>query len=333
MTVADLGDAEFLAGLQALLPRGLAWPRDPDAGLTGLLAGLAATQARQHARTGDLSERESDPAQALEMLADWEAAYGLPDACAPTDALVASRRGALLARIAEQRNQTPANFVAVAAAFGIDAAITEYRAHVTENHSEDPVTDEDQAFVWDMLSPETLLVECTTEDDTEVPLELWPVGPHQCAVRRLAPAHTLVRFGTYKSDWDFTGGLPAGATLARTLPGTRTTYRGQRAEDAVDVPRLDYDPALTLNEVVNPWGDGTGHPDEWSTIAGGLTIAVAGRGTRPDGSPYVEFTVAGTSNGNQQALRCEGASGQIRVPALVGELVSGSIGIEVLEVT
>ncbi|MBW6402091.1 DUF2313 domain-containing protein, partial [Roseomonas sp. HJA6] len=217
---------QILQGLLAGLPTGWAWPHDRQSVGAKLLNAHATELGTIEASMQALLE-EADPRTADAMLDDWERAFGLPDECASMDQLVASRRAALLARIVERRSPTPANLIALAASYGVDAAITEHRPHVTESNSEDPVTDEDWAFVWDMLSPEILVVECTTEDDTEMPLEVWPVGPHECAVRRMAPAHTLVRFGTYKSDWDFTGGLPAGATLARTLPGTRTTYRGQ----------------------------------------------------------------------------------------------------------
>jgi hypothetical protein len=45
MPAPALTQADFLASLQARLPRGRAWPRDPDSNLTAFLNGFAAAAA------------------------------------------------------------------------------------------------------------------------------------------------------------------------------------------------------------------------------------------------------------------------------------------------
>jgi uncharacterized protein YmfQ (DUF2313 family) len=47
-------------------------------------------------RAGDLLERESDPRYTLELLPDWERAWGLPDACFPTATTIGERQRMLV---------------------------------------------------------------------------------------------------------------------------------------------------------------------------------------------------------------------------------------------
>ena len=196
MSVVGLDEAEFLAGLQALLPRGAAWPRDPDARLTGLLSGLAATQARQHARTGDLSERESDPALALETLPDWERSYGLPDPCTPLGATIQQRSAALLARIAARGGQSIAYFVEVAAALGYTITVEEFRPfRFGQGRFGTPICGPDWAFAWRVRAPETTVTPFRFGQSAfGEPLRVWGNERLECTLTRLKPAHTVIIF-------------------------------------------------------------------------------------------------------------------------------------------
>jgi uncharacterized protein YmfQ (DUF2313 family) len=71
----------YLQQLQALLPRGLAWPRAVDAHLTKLLSAFSLEFARVDQRVDDLLD-EADPRSTLELLPEWERMAGLPDPCA-----------------------------------------------------------------------------------------------------------------------------------------------------------------------------------------------------------------------------------------------------------
>lgn len=66
--------------LDALLPQGLAWPRENDARMRALIRGLAEEFARVDALGNDLL-REVLPSTTIEMLSDWERVAGLPDNC------------------------------------------------------------------------------------------------------------------------------------------------------------------------------------------------------------------------------------------------------------
>ena len=67
--------------LAALLPIGPAWPREYDSTLMALIGGLSQIWGDVDGRAADLLETESDPRTTVELLPDWERAWGLPDPC------------------------------------------------------------------------------------------------------------------------------------------------------------------------------------------------------------------------------------------------------------
>lgn len=194
----DLRDADWLQAAQALLPRGPAWPREPEAVQTRFWTAIAQRLALLHQRARDLLERESDPAQTTEMLADWERAFGLPDACTPANPDTNARRAALLARITAQGGQSRAYFIAVAAALGYAIEIEEFRPfRVDETGIESPLYDQDWIFTWAVhVSATTPVSEFQIEFSTiEDPLRSWGTEPVlECMLNRLKPARTNLLF-------------------------------------------------------------------------------------------------------------------------------------------
>lgn len=133
----------------------------------------------------------------------------------------------------------------------------------------------------------------------------------------------------------FVGDRAAG-TFTRASAATRINHRGYLEEVASNVRRADYNPALAYNHCVNPWGDGAvvggSLPTAWSGVAGGLTAAIADLGTNPDGTPYIEYTITGTSNGNAQVLRMGTSGNPPLVPSFPSDGTwSCEMGIEVLK--
>lgn len=108
---------DFLAQLLALLPQGEAWPRSYDALPASVLDGCAPEFARVQGRADDLL-KEMDPSQTTEMLDEWEAVNGLPDACMPALTTIATRRAALLARLQESQGHNNDDYEAIAIALG-----------------------------------------------------------------------------------------------------------------------------------------------------------------------------------------------------------------------
>lgn len=75
------GDA-YSEALVTLFPNGIAWPKwRHDSIFMKLVKGLGEYWGFVDSRAADLLERESDPRKTIELLPDWERAYGLPGEC------------------------------------------------------------------------------------------------------------------------------------------------------------------------------------------------------------------------------------------------------------
>lgn len=86
----------YVEGFLALLPQGLAWPRESDSVLVRFAKGLCQRWGFVDSRAADLLEIESDPRTTLELLPDWERAWGLPDPCFASPQTVEQRRRILV---------------------------------------------------------------------------------------------------------------------------------------------------------------------------------------------------------------------------------------------
>lgn len=183
----------YRAQLAALLPTGLAWPREPDSTLQRLLAGWAETFARLDARAQELVA-ESDPRAALALLPDWARVAGVPDACVDGAPATSALRAQLLRRLTQLNSPTPAYFVDLAAAFGFAITITEFTPTTVEDDVDAPILDLEWAYAWQVNT--TLdggVSEISVEDDVETPLETWNNNAAlECLINRAKPAHTTI---------------------------------------------------------------------------------------------------------------------------------------------
>lgn len=119
-------------------------------------------------------QTEISPATASEMLADWEASLGLPDACAPAAQTVAQRRVAADARWREVGGQSRRYFIGLAASRGYAITLAEPMAHN-----------------WRVTVPETALVtRFRAGSKAGSPLRTWQRHPLTCTFMRDKPAHT-----------------------------------------------------------------------------------------------------------------------------------------------
>jgi uncharacterized protein YmfQ (DUF2313 family) len=129
-----------------------------------------------------------------EMLVDWERVYGLPDPCTDPPTTYADRLAAVLGKVRAVGGLTPAYFIGVAAALGYTVTITEEEPWTCESPCELPANEDDWWFVWTVHAPETTITEFTCETPCEEPLRSWGNARLECALKRLAPAHTIVHF-------------------------------------------------------------------------------------------------------------------------------------------
>lgn len=191
-----LAASDFALAEQALLPTGPAWPRDPEAMLTQLAAALAQPTAAVHASAVDLLEVESDPTQAIAMLPDWEAAWGLPDPCTPLNPSLSQRRAALIGKMVAIGGQSRAYFIAVAAALGYAITITEFQPSVVNvARIGDRLLPIGWRFAWQVNAP-AVTVWYARVGASQIGDRFAAFGNAQleCVLNRIKPAHTILTF-------------------------------------------------------------------------------------------------------------------------------------------
>ncbi len=193
MPLPVFSDADYLAGLQGLLPQGSAWPREADAVWTGLLTAFAPAYQRSGAAAAALVP-DLFPATTVSFLPEWEETLGLPDACTPAGQVTAQRQAAIVARLTARGGQSVPYFVGVAEALGNAAAVEEYGLfRVGVSAVGDAIAADAWAYAWTVQV--TALGETFfTVGDSQVgdPLLSVSDGGVACILGRLAPAHTVL---------------------------------------------------------------------------------------------------------------------------------------------
>lgn len=187
---------EYLSQLQALLPQGPAWPREPDALITRLLDGFAEEFARIDARADQLID-EADPRTTYELLADWERVAGLPGHCAALAAVsltVEQRRAALVTKLTERGGQSRAYFIALAARLGFTVTITEFSEWTFDSDDDTPFYGVEWNFAWQVNAPLNTVGEWTFDSDDDTPFAWWGNALLECALNEDKPAHTVALF-------------------------------------------------------------------------------------------------------------------------------------------
>lgn len=191
-----LSSDQYAEQLDALLPKGLAWPRESDARMRALTQGLAIELSRVDARGDDLLS-EVLPSSTLEMLSDWERAVGLPDPCVPDGSTLQERRAALITRLTSTGGQSRAFFIALAESFGYTITITEFRPfRVGVSAVGDALYGDDWMYAWRINAPETTVVYFRVGvSAVGEPLRKWGNELLECVFNRIKPAHTILIFG------------------------------------------------------------------------------------------------------------------------------------------
>lgn len=123
--VRRTGD-DYAEAMGKLLPRGQAWPREHDSVLMAVVRGLAQIWGMVDSRAADLLEREADPRQTIELLPDWERAWGLPDKCFAEPMTIADRQIVLVKKMTLLGAQSRAFFIDVMHQIGHEIQIREW---------------------------------------------------------------------------------------------------------------------------------------------------------------------------------------------------------------
>lgn len=185
----------YLQQLQALLPRGLAWPRAASAYLTKLLSAFSEEFARFDQRVDDLIN-EADPRTTTELLPDWERVAGLPDACVTIEQTIEQRRSALVTKLTLLGGQSRAYFIAMAAGLGYqDTTIDEYLPMTCNDTCNDALYSENDRYVWQInLKSDGGVFIANCQSPCDSPLQAWGDEVIECRINRYKPAHSIAIF-------------------------------------------------------------------------------------------------------------------------------------------
>ena len=185
--------SEYTRQLQALLPPGRAWPREPTAQLTPLLGAWADEMARLDARALQLLE-EADPRTALELLGDWERVLGLPDECTAAATTIPARQIAAYQKLAALGGQTPAFYVALAASIGYTVEILEFDPGVDAGDFDTSGGRWRYVFTVHVLDIVDYSVFRAGRSGAGDRLIEGGALDLECVINRVKPAHTLALF-------------------------------------------------------------------------------------------------------------------------------------------
>lgn len=194
---------DLLLSALSLWPRGAAWgaPGNEPAGETTVIAALTrallAPLATLYRRAWQLTQ-ESRAATLIDSLDDWELDYGLPDKCATEPQTVDQRRANLAARVARQATITPADVVRLAARIGFVIAVEEpepFRVGETPL-GEGCLSNVALGQQWAVHIRDAPFEHFrVSEGEVGVTRLLdFDIGVLECAIRRIAPAWSIVVF-------------------------------------------------------------------------------------------------------------------------------------------
>lgn len=143
---------DYKEQLQALLPQGAAWSRDPKANLTKLLSGFAAEYARIDQRSSELIN-EVLPSNTSEMLTDWERVL---DIFSDENLSPEQRQQKIIEKLNQRGEQSKSFFIALAASVGFQISITEFTPfRVGIKHIGEALTNGEWVFCWEIAINES----------------------------------------------------------------------------------------------------------------------------------------------------------------------------------
>lgn len=187
----------WLASLQALLPPGRAFTREPGSVLAKLLEAFAAMLLAAQVRAENL-HAQSEPLIATSLLIDWETTLGLPDNCqAGTDRSIGDRQSAASQRLLEQGGQSAAYYIGLAAQLGQPGCtITEFGPTTCNDDCNDALGATADRFNWRVNVPSASIGNrvANCSDDCSDPLDFYTPSLIECPIRERKPAHTAVYF-------------------------------------------------------------------------------------------------------------------------------------------
>ncbi len=188
--------AEFRDMMLAMLPRGAAWPREPESSWGRLLHACADEFARIDARNEQLLA-EMDTRTVSELLPEWEIDYALPGPCITEPQSFTQRRAALISKFRHVGRQDREFFIEVAAALGYTITITEYNEANPGPHTDYaglPLTGDAWNYVWQINAQDTSSDAREYGSGYPGPYVGFGIELLECTMRSLAHTHRVLFF-------------------------------------------------------------------------------------------------------------------------------------------
>ncbi len=166
---------DFVSALQALMPPGRAWPRDPSSVQTSVITGLAPSFQRVTAAGNNLL-LDAFPATTDQLLPEWQSTLALPDPNLPAANTLAEQQAQVVVKFANGGGQSAAYFESFAAQLGVTVTVTSSAPfRCGQSKCGQTLGTTDQFFAWSVTAPDTSLEGIFNE---------------------LKPGHTYVTFNT-----------------------------------------------------------------------------------------------------------------------------------------
>lgn len=189
----------YSQALQALIPNGLAWPREQNAVQSAVIRALASSFQRSDSDAISLL-RGAFPATATVMLHEWEQSLGLPDDCSIGEVdTITKRQAAIVSKFLSTGGQSVEYFVSLMALLGYEIEIFQYRqARAGFSVCGDALNGENWPFTWTVETESNVMsfARCGISHCGD-PLRSWGDRQLECRLNALAPSHTIVKFSYY----------------------------------------------------------------------------------------------------------------------------------------
>lgn len=187
--------SDYLAALQALMPRGRVWPKDQNSVQTKALTAFSQEFQRTNLSANNLLV-DSFPVTTTDLLVEWEESLGLPDPCAGLSPTIQLRRNQVVAKLTATGGQSAAYMIKFAANLGYTITITQYAPfRMGQGRCGMPLGGPDWAFAWRVNAPTASPIFFRTgQSAMGEPLESWGNTVLQCQMQEIAPAHTILNF-------------------------------------------------------------------------------------------------------------------------------------------
>lgn len=190
MTAPLYSAADYLAALQSLMPRGRAWPRDPDSEQAKILSGMAPIYERQNQRANNLLV-DAFPSTSKELLPEWESSLGIVGHGSARE-----RSAKVLARFSGSGGQSKSYMISYAKNLGFKITIKEFsQARIGCFLAGMPIMGAEFSYAWEIttskISPFRFRSGNSSAGD---PLTLPSKSIIEPEMVAISPLHTTVIF-------------------------------------------------------------------------------------------------------------------------------------------